>query len=114
MADTVFAKIMRGDIPADIVYEDGEMIAIRDINPAAPTHILVIPRKPIVNMDDAGSDDADLLGRLQLRAAQIARDEGIADDGYRLVFNVNKDGGQSVDHLHLHILGGRKMSWPPG
>lgn len=114
MSDTVFAKIMRGDIPADMVYEDGEMIAIRDINPAAPTHILVIPRKAIVNVDEADTEDAELLGRLLLRARQIARDEGFAEDGYRLVLNVNKDGGQSVDHLHLHILAGRKMSWPPG
>jgi histidine triad (HIT) family protein len=111
---TIFARIIEGEIPAARVYEDEEMIAIRDVNPAAPTHILLIPKKPIINIDDAGAEDAPLLGRMLLRAAQLAREAGFAQDGYRLVFNTNRDGGQSVYHLHLHLLGGRAMGWPPG
>lgn len=114
MSDTIFAKIIRGEIPTQKVFEDDHMIAIRDVAPAAPTHILVIPKKPIVNIDEAEEEDALLLGSMLLRARAIAREEGFADSGYRLVFNCNRDGGQSVDHLHLHILGGRAMGWPPG
>ncbi|PJB39776.1 MAG: histidine triad nucleotide-binding protein [Deltaproteobacteria bacterium CG_4_9_14_3_um_filter_63_12] len=114
MADTIFAKIIRGEIPAQKVFEDDAMIAIRDVAPAAPTHILVLPKKPLVNIADADESDALLLGSMLLRAAAIARDEGFSESGYRLVFNINKDGGQSVPHLHLHVLAGRSLGWPPG
>jgi histidine triad (HIT) family protein len=112
--DTIFGKIMRKEIPADIVYEDHEILAFRDIAPAAPVHILVIPKKPISSISDATSDDLALLGQLMLVAAEIARREGLADSGYRIVTNIGGDGGQTVYHLHLHILGGRKLEWPPG
>lgn len=111
---TIFARILRGEIPADIVYEDEHVVAFRDINPQAPVHVLIIPRKPIVSVADAGPEDAALLGRLMLAGAQVASDLGIAQDGYRLVTNIGRDGGQSVFHLHLHLLGGRSMTWPPG
>ena len=111
---TIFAKIIRGEIPADKVYEDEHVVAFRDIQPQAPTHILVIPRKPLVSVADAGPEDAELLGRLLLAAAQIARDLGLEADGYRLVTNIGRHGGQSVYHLHIHLLGGRQLSWPPG
>ena len=111
---TIFAKIIRGEIPADKVYEDEHVVAFRDIQPQAPTHILVIPRKPLVSVADAGPEDAELLGRLLLSAAQIARDLGLEADGYRLVTNIGRHGGQSVYHLHIHLLGGRQLSWPPG
>jgi len=114
-SDTLFARIIRGEIPADRVYEDDDVLAFRDINPAAPTHILVIPRaRPIPSMDKAAPEDAELLGKLLLTAAQLARQEGIAEDGYRLVINTNADAGQTVYHLHVHLIGGRKQSWPPG
>jgi histidine triad (HIT) family protein len=111
---TLFAKIIAGEIPADKVFEDEHCIAIRDINPQAPTHILVIPKKPLVNMADASEGDAELLGHLMLTAKAVAEQEGIAETGYRLVLNVGRHGGQSVDHLHVHLLGGRSLSWPPG
>jgi histidine triad (HIT) family protein len=111
---TIFARIIDGEIPSERVYEDAEMIAIRDVHPVAPTHILIIPKKPIVHIDDAQPEDAPLLGRMLLRAAQIAREAGFAQNGYRLVFNTNRDGGQSVYHLHLHLIAGRAMGWPPG
>lgn len=114
MADTIFGKIVRGEIPADKVYEDAELLAFRDVSPTAPTHILIIPKRPIPTLDAAQDSDADLLGKMMLRAASIARQEGIADGGYRLVMNCNADGGQSVYHLHLHLIGGREMAWPPG
>lgn len=113
-SDTIFGKIIRGEVPAQKVFEDDDLIVLRDIQPVAPHHLLVIPRKPIVNAADASPQDAELLGKLILRAAQVARDEGFADSGFRLVLNVNADGGQSVDHLHLHVIGGRRMTWPPG
>ena len=111
---TIFAKIIAGEIPADKVYEDEHVVAFRDIQPQAPVHILVVPRKPIVSVADAGEEDAELLGRLLLAAAKVARQLGIAEDGYRLVTNIGDRGGQSVYHLHIHLLGGRQMSWPPG
>ena len=114
MADTIFAKIIRGEIPAQKVFEDDAMIAIRDVAPAAPTHILVLPKKPLVNIADADESDALLLGSMLLRAAAIARDEGFSESGFRLVININEDGGQSVPHLHLHVLAGRSLGWPPG
>jgi histidine triad (HIT) family protein len=111
---TIFARIIDGEIPSERVHEDDDMIAIRDVHPVAPTHILIIPKKPIVNIDDAAPEDALLLGRMLLRAAQITREAGFAKNGYRLVFNTNQDGGQSVYHLHLHLIAGRAMGWPPG
>lgn len=106
----VFCSIVRGDIPSTRVYEDDEFVAFRDIEPAAPVHVLIVPRRHVVSIDDLGPDDAASLGRLVLLAARIARDEGIADDGYRVATNVGNLGGQSVDHLHIHLLGGRQMS----
>jgi len=111
---TIFQKIIDGDIPADKVYEDDEILAFRDIQPQAPVHVLVIPKKPIVSVADASGEDEALLGKILLVAGKIARQEGIADQGYRLVTNIGSYGGQSVDHLHVHVLGGRKMTWPPG
>lgn len=111
--DTIFAKIVRREIPADIVYEDDLVFAFRDIAPQAPVHILVIPKKPIPKLADASPEDAELLGHLLLIIKQIAAEEKL-DNGYRVVVNNGPDGGQTVDHLHFHILGGRQMQWPPG
>jgi histidine triad (HIT) family protein len=110
---TLFGKIIRREIPADIVYEDDLCLAFRDINPQAPTHVLVIPKKEIARLADAGADDQALLGHLMLAAGKIARSLGVAD-AFRLVVNNGADAGQSVFHLHLHILAGRKLRWPPG
>ena len=112
--DTLFGKIIRREIPADIVYEDDHILAFRDIAPAAPTHILVIPKEFIATLNDARADQAELLGRLMLAAADYAKAQGLAEDGYRVVMNCNRHGGQSVYHIHLHLLAGRHMSWPPG
>lgn len=114
MSATIFSKIIAGEIPADIVYEDDQVLAFRDINPQAPVHILIIPRKEIPTVNDVAEADRELVGHLVTTAATIARTEGIADDGYRLVFNCNSQGGQEVYHLHLHLMGGRKMGWPAG
>ncbi len=114
MTDTVFGKIARGEIPTDFLYEDDLVVAFRDIQPEAPTHILVIPRKGIVNLAEADDADAAVLGHMLRVCAKIAVKEGIAENGYRVVTNVGKEGGQSVFHLHMHILGGRQMTWPPG
>jgi histidine triad (HIT) family protein len=111
---TIFQKIIDGDIPADKVFEDERALAFRDIQPQAPVHILVIPKKPIVSLDDAAQEDCDLMGHLLMVAAEVARLEGLDKAGYRVVTNVGRDGGQSVDHIHLHVLGGRSMQWPPG
>jgi histidine triad (HIT) family protein len=111
---TIFARIIRGEIPADKVYEDEHVVAFRDISPQAPVHVLVVPRKPIVSVADAQPEDAALLGRLFLAAAQVARELGLAEDGYRLVTNIGRHGGPSVAHLHSHLLGGRQLHWPPG
>jgi histidine triad (HIT) family protein len=112
--DTIFGKIMRGEIPSTQVYSDDEFYAFRDVNPAAPTHVLIIPRKPIPRIDEASGEDAALLGRLLLVANKIAAQEGLTDNGFRYVINCGGDGGQTVFHLHMHILGGRQMTWPPG
>lgn len=114
MPDTIFAKIIRGEIPADIVYEDEHVVAFTDVNPQAPTHVLFIPREPIPTLNDATPEQAELLGRLLLAAAAYARKLGLADKGYRVVVNCNEDGGQTVYHLHMHLLAGRPMLWPPG
>ncbi|MCB0363579.1 MAG: histidine triad nucleotide-binding protein [Bdellovibrionales bacterium] len=110
----IFGKIIRREIPADIVYEDDLCLAFRDVSPQAPVHILLIPKEPIESMATAEARHQDLLGHMMLKAAQIALDLGLKEKGYRLVINTNKDGGQSVYHLHVHILGGRQMQWPPG
>ena len=112
--ETLFTRIINREIPADIVYEDEWCVAFRDINPGAPTHILVVPREPVVNVASAGPEHAELLGRVLLAAGEVARQQGIADDGYRLVLNNGEHAGQTVFHLHCHVLGGRHLSWPPG
>ena len=114
MSDTLFARIIRREIPADIVYEDEHLLAFRDIAPKAPVHVLFIPKKPLATLSAAGPDDQALLGRLLLAARDYAQREGFAEAGYRTVINCNGDGGQSVYHLHLHLLAGRALSWPPG
>lgn len=111
--DCLFCKIVAGDIPADIVYESDTALAFRDINPQAPTHVLVIPRKHISTINDIGVDDETLIGSLYTAAREIAAAEGIAEDGYRTVMNCNESAGQSVFHIHLHVLGGKRMGWPP-
>ena len=110
--DCLFCRIIRGEIPAKLVYESPEVVAFRDINPQAPTHILVIPREHVPSLNQA--TDAAMLGRLSLVAAELAKKEGIADAGYRTVINTNAAAGQTVFHVHLHLLGGRAMGWPPG
>ena len=114
MTDCLFCKLLAGGIPASIVYEDERVVAFRDINPQAPTHILVIPRRHIATLNDLGPDDDGLVGELVRRAAAIAREQGHAERGYRVVFNCNADAGQTVFHIHLHLVGGRKLGWPPG
>ncbi len=111
---TIFKKIIDGEIPADVVYDDEHCLAFRDVNPQAPIHILVIPKKEIPSLEGADQEDQGLLGHLLLRVAEIARSQGLEVDGYRVVANIGPDGGQSVDHLHFHLLGGRSLSWPPG
>lgn len=113
-SDCLFCRIAEGSIPSTAVYSDETLYAFRDIHPAAPVHVLVIPRRHIARVSEAQASDAALLGEMVLCAKQIAEAEGIAETGYRLVFNCNDDGGQTVFHVHLHLLGGRAMSWPPG
>ena len=113
-ADTIFSKIIRREIPADIVYEDDLCLAFRDVNPQAPVHILVIPKQAIAKLADAESKDHALMGHLLLTVKRVAEQQGLADHGYRIVINNGPGAGQTVDHLHLHILGGRQMKWPPG
>ena len=114
MPETIFSKIIRKEIPADIVYEDDEVLVFRDINPQAPTHLLVIPKEPIATIADVTEDDAVLVGRLFARAVQVAKELGLDESGYRLVINHGRDAGQEVAHLHIHLLGGRGFRWPPG
>jgi len=114
MSETIFGKIAAGEVPADIVYEDEHVVAFRDLSPQAPTHILVIPRKPIPTLNHVEEADAELIGRMLLAAAKVAEQEVIADEGYRAVINCNAGAGQTVFHLHVHVLGGRPMRWPPG
>lgn len=111
--ETIFSKIIRREIPADIVYEDNLAIAFKDVNPQAPVHILVIPKEPIAKLADAESKDHALMGHLLLTVKRVAEQAGLSD-GYRVVINTGPDGGQTVYHLHIHILGGRPMEWPPG
>jgi histidine triad (HIT) family protein len=113
MSDTIFGKIIRREIPANIVYEDDLCLAFKDVNPQAPTHILVIPKKPITQLDQAQEEDQELLGHLLLTVKKVAAQAGLTN-GYRVVINNGSDGGQTVYHLHIHILGDRAMAWPPG
>ncbi len=111
--NTIFGKIIRKEIPADIVYEDNLVLAFRDVNPQAPVHILVVPKQSIAQLADAESQDHALMGHLLLTVKRVAVQEGLTN-GYRVVINTGEEGGQTVDHLHLHLLGGRSMNWPPG
>jgi histidine triad (HIT) family protein len=112
--DTIFGKIIRKEIPAKIVLENDRVLAFRDINPQAPVHILIIPKRPIRDLAAAEPDDKEILGELLLTAAELARKEGLHEGGYRVVFNTGVHAGQTVLHLHAHLLGGRVMEWPPG
>ena len=114
MSDCLFCKILNGDIPAELIYEDDHVAAFNDINPQAPHHFLCIPKKHISTTNDLQEADAETMGKLVLAAAKIAKDRGIAEDGYRLVVNCNNHGGQTVFHIHMHVLAGRHMTWPPG
>ena len=114
MSKTLFEKIIAREIPAQIVYEDDFVLAFRDIAPQAPTHVLLIPKKPIARIAEATPADHQVLGHLLLKAAEVAEKLGLKQSGYRLVFNNGPDAGEAVPHLHCHILGGRKMNWPPG
>ncbi|HLV01760.1 MAG TPA: histidine triad nucleotide-binding protein [Acidobacteriota bacterium] len=111
---TIFKKIIDREAPADIVYEDDLCLAFRDIDPKAPVHILLIPKKEIASLVEVEPDDHPLMGHLLIKAAEVARNQGLEQGGYRVVINTGRHGGQTVDHLHLHILGGRSMHWPPG
>ena len=114
MTETIFDKIISKEIPADIVYEDNNFLAFNDINPQAPIHILVIPKKRISSINDLELSDSNLVGEMVVIANKIAKEKKIDEDGYRLIFNCNENGGQTVYHIHLHLIGGRKLSWPPG
>lgn len=114
MEDCLFCKMVAGEIKPDTVFEDDEMLAFRDINPQAPLHVLVIPKRHIATTNDLTDEDADLMGRLVLAARKIAADEGVDEAGYRLAINCNAGAGQSVFHIHVHLLAGRRLGWPPG
>ena len=114
MADCLFCKIVAGDIPATLVYNDDHMIAFKDINPQAPMHVLIVPRRHVASLNELADSDDALVGEMVRRAAAIAAEHGFAKGGYRTVFNCNADAGQTVFHIHLHVLGGRSMTWPPG
>ena len=114
MSDTIFAKIIKREIPADILYEDDDVLAFSDVSPQAPEHFLVIPKEPIATVNDIQPEQAELVGKMVLAAARVARQEGFSEQGYRTVLNCNAHGGQTVFHIHLHLLGGRVMTWPPG
>ena len=111
---TIFTKIINKEIPADILYENDSVIAFRDVNPQAPVHFLVIPKKEIPTLNDIEEDDKVIIGELFLVAKKLAKKEGLEKKGYRTIFNCNEDGGQTVFHIHLHVMGGRQMEWPPG
>ncbi|MGM0825176.1 MAG: histidine triad nucleotide-binding protein [Pseudomonadota bacterium] len=112
--DCLFCRIINREIPADIVYEDEHVLAFNDINPQAPTHQLIIPKKHIATLNDIQTDDLTAVGRLQYTAAKLADEQGFAEDGYRVVMNCNEMGGQTVYHIHMHLLGGREFTWPAG
>lgn len=111
---SIFKKIIDREIPADIVYEDGQCLAFKDVNPQAPAHVLLIPKKEIASLADVRSEDGALLGHLMVKASEIARQMGLEEEGYRIVLNTGKNAGQAVFHIHFHILGGRRLGWPPG
>jgi histidine triad (HIT) family protein len=111
---TLFEKIAAREIPAAIIYEDDSVFAFRDIHPQAPTHVLIVPKKPIARIAEAGADDQKILGHLLLKAAEVAAQLGLDKTGFRLVINNGRDGGETVPHLHCHLLGGRPLAWPPG
>lgn len=113
MAETIFDKIINREIPADIVYEDDMSLAFRDINPQAPVHLLIIPKKQIATINDIESDDREIVGHLFVVASKLAKDMGFAEDGYRVVMNCNEQAGQTVFHIHLHLLAGKPLGWPP-
>jgi histidine triad (HIT) family protein len=114
VTNCLFCRVIAGEAPASVVYQDDEMVAIRDINPQAPLHVLLIPRKHLATLNDLAEEDDALVGRMLRRAAALAREHGLDARGYRAVFNCNREAGQSVYHIHLHVLGGRRMGWPPG
>ncbi len=114
MTDCLFCKMVTGEITPDTVYEDEDVLAFRDINPQAPTHVLVVPKQHVATLNDLDKSNIDLVGKMMLAATAIAEQEGFAEQGYRTVMNCNADGGQTVFHIHLHLLGGRIMHWPPG
>ncbi len=112
--ECIFCKISEGKLPADFVFKDGDVFAIRDAHPIAPTHILVIPRKHVPTLADLGAGDQAIVSRIMATAVEVAKKVSLSERGYRLVWNCRADGGQTVDHIHLHLLGGRQMKWPPG
>jgi len=114
MSDCLFCKIIAREIPSEVVTETSDLVVLKDINPKAPTHLLIVPKKHIATINDLTKQDHDLIGRLVLQAQALAKEVGFADSGYRLLWNCNQDGGQTVYHIHLHLLGGRLFSWPPG
>ena len=114
MSDCIFCRIAAGQIPATMLYDDGEVLAFRDINPEAPVHLLIVPRRHISTLNDLNEADAALIGRLYLAGKQVAAELGVAERGYRTVINCNRDAGQIVFHVHMHLLAGREMGWPPG
>ena len=114
MADCLFCKIVSGQIPATLIYQDDRVVAFKDINPQAPMHLLVIPRRHIASLNELSADDDGLVGEMVRRGAALAREHGHSDRGFRTVVNCNADAGQTVFHIHLHVLGGRSMTWPPG
>jgi histidine triad (HIT) family protein len=114
MSDSIFTKIIKREIPSKIEYEDDDIIAFSDVNPKAPVHLLIVPKKQIPTVNDLTDDDSYLIGKIFMTAKKLAKDKGISDDGYRLVVNCNERAGQSVFHIHCHLLGGRDFAWPPG
>ena len=114
MSDTIFTKIINREIPAEILYEDDDVLAFSDVSPQAPVHFLVIPKLPIETINDIQPNQAELIGKMVLTAQKLVKQQGVAEGGYRLVMNCNEDGGQTVFHIHMHVLGGRALSWPPG
>lgn len=114
MTDCLFCKMVSGEIAPDKVFESDDVLAFRDINPQAPTHVLVVPKRHVATLNDLDDESAGLVGKMALAAAEVARREGFAEQGYRTIMNCNADGGQTVFHIHLHLLGGRVMGWPPG
>jgi len=114
MSSCLFCRVIAGEAPASIIYQDDRLVAINDVNPQAPTHVLIIPRRHIATLNDLTPEDDGLVGEMFRRAAAIARQRGIADRGYRTLFNCNREAGQSIFHIHLHLVGGRRLGWPPG